>query len=159
MTQITKMAEMRRDMETTNAKISGTSLGVAHTDRRLTNGVLSFYIQLDFGVTTQGFGGWALDTVNPAYEQADVATKRDMPVRVPTNLASSLLLGVHRVFGVDWEELKGLPCRAARNERALVALGHYLDDKWLWMDKEAGEFSVTKLANVETRIVGLVNAD
>jgi hypothetical protein len=139
--------ERPRDMETKNAKIIGTSLGVAHTD----HGILSFYIQLDFGGLSQGFGGWVLDTVNPEYVKADRDAKRDMVVRIPTNLASSLLLGIDRVFGVDWEKLKGLPCRAVRHETKLVAIGHYLNDKWLWMDREAMEFSVTSLEDVKTR--------
>lgn len=123
-----------------NAKIEGTSLGVAHTD----HGILSFYIRLNFGGTAQGFGGWMLDNPNLKYDY----NNRELPPRLPTTLASSLLLGIDRVFGVDWENLKGLPCRAYEDadRGILTALGHYLEDKWLWLNGE--EFTVTKLAKL-----------
>ena len=137
-------------MEVRNATIDGTNLGVHHTD----HGILSFYIHLNFGNMGQGFGGWVLDTNNPPRQDRDLDwdERQKMPVRLPTTLASSLLLGIHQLFGCDWEKLKGQSCRAYGNNDKLTALGHFLEDKWLWLqegpDKDSPngwEFVVTTL--------------
>lgn len=126
-------------MKVQNAKIVGHKLGVKHTD----HGILSFSLDLDFGSSRQGFGGWVLDTNNP-----DRESNRDAPMRIPTVLGSSLLLAINQVFGCDWEELTGQPCRAAYNGKmTIAALGHYLEDKWLWYRDQ--EFVVTNAASVE----------
>ena len=113
------------DYELKNAKIDGTKLGVAYTEL----GILSFNIGLNFGSTHQGFGGWCLDTVNPEYEKHP-----SLPVRVATPLASELMLGIDKVLGVNWEDLKGTPCRAYTSWSLCFSIGHYLEDKWLWME-------------------------
>ena len=122
-----------------NATIMSTRLGVAHTD----HGVLSFYINLDYDSAAQGFGGWCLDDYNPAHK-ADPQT----PTRIATAAGSSLLLGVDSLFGVDWEKLVGLPCRAYGHHSKVIALGHYLKDRWLWLDPETLLFRVTSLAEI-----------
>jgi hypothetical protein len=114
--------------EVENAKIDYTNLGVAHTD----HGILSFVIGLDFGGSGQGFGQIILDDYSEV-----------LKTRIPTTLASSLLLGIDKLFGTDWEKLKGLPCRAYHTWGNVFAIGHYLKDKWLWYDKSKNEFVVT----------------
>lgn len=130
--------------EVRNAVITGTKLGVHHTD----HGILSFYITLDYGGSGQGFGGWCLDDVNKKY--LDSGRDRSIPNRVPTELGSGLLLGIDRLFACDWEQLPGKSCRALVERWKAHALGHYLEDKWLWMDAAAMEFRVTPLGDVKT---------
>ena len=112
-----------------NAVIRSTSLGVAHTDL----GILSFYINLDYGGSGQGFGGLVLDD-KPNEGSRD---------RKPSLLASSLLLGIDKVFGVDLEKLPGISCRAYGHHSNVRALGHFLEDKWLWYNTANNEFEVT----------------
>jgi hypothetical protein len=111
-----------------NATIDSTALGVANTD----HGILSFVIGLDYGGGGQGFGQIVLDNYSEKLKR-----------RIPTILASSLLLCVDEVWGKDWEDLKGLPCRAYHTWGNVFAIGHYLKDKWLWFDKIKMEFVVT----------------
>jgi hypothetical protein len=116
------------DYRTENCKIDYTNLGVNHTD----HGILSFVIGLDFGGSGQGFGQIVLDNY-------DVGKKK----RVPTILGSSLLLCIDELFGVDWEKLKGVPCRAYHSCGNVFSIGNYLNDKWLWYDPKIQEFNVT----------------
>jgi hypothetical protein len=122
--------------EIKNAVINRTQLGVHHTD----HGILSFYIHLDYGGSGQGFGGWQLDGVNPVYKAGD---HRAAP-RVPTSMAASLLLSIDEVFGCDWEDLKGVSCRAYRH-LSVKAIGHYLKDKWFWIQEDGLAFVVGPL--------------
>ena len=119
-----------------NAVITGTKLGVTHTD----HGILSFYIYLDYGGSGQGFGGWTLDNVPDAQGR-----------RTPTTLGSSLLLGIDDLFGCNWEDLRGESCRAYGHHSKVIALGHYLKDKWLWMRHTGDDygFVVTTFAEIK----------
>lgn len=121
--------------EIKNAVIKSTRLGVAHTD----HGILSFSITLDYGGAGQAYGQLVLDDVNPLYQAGD----RKAPVRIATSLGSSLLLAVDRVFKKDWEDLRGISCRALIEEGRIVALGDFLRDEWLWFDGK--EFAVSTL--------------
>jgi len=112
-----------------NAKITGTRLGVPCSD----HGMLSFLINLDYGDSVQSFGGWELDNY-------DKQTQR----RVATTAGSSLLLAVNKIFGVDWEDLKDLPCQAYSSNIKVHAIGNYIKDLWLGFDKQKWEFVVTK---------------
>ena len=122
--------------EVENAKINYTNLGVSHTE----HGILSFIIGLDYGGAGQGFGQIVLDT----YDE----TKKK---RVPTNLASSLLLAIDEVWGLDWEDLKGIPCRSYHTWGSIKAIGHFVEDKWLWFDEGALEFKVTPFKDIEEK--------
>ena len=53
------------------------------------------------------------------------------------------MLGIDDVFGVDWEDLKGIPCRAYHSWGNVKAIGHCLKDNWLWFDDKTLEFRVT----------------
>ena len=117
-----------------NATIDYTKLGVAHTD----HGILSFLIGLDYCGAGQGFGQLVLDTYDEGQGK-----------RIPTTLASSLLLSIDELFGVDWENLKGIPCRAYATWGNIFAIGHFLKDKWLWYDKSKAEFAVTTFDKIK----------
>ena len=104
--------------EIRNAKIEKTNLGLQYTD----HGILSFHIMLDYGGAGQGFGGLCLD-------EYDEDTKE----RKATPLAASLLLATDKVFGRDWEKLPGTPCRAYQTNGKVFAIGHFLEDRWMWL--------------------------
>lgn len=127
-------------METQNASITSTNLGVTHTDY----GILSFYINLKYDGGGQGFGGWTLDDV-PVSMGGD---------RLPTTLGSGLLLGIDTVFKCDWEGLPGKPCRVARRHAfgTIRALGHFLENRWLWLqelEEKEFQFVVTRFSEIE----------
>lgn len=115
-----------------NATIRSTRLGTQHTD----HGIQSFYINLDFDGEAQSFGGQILDASRNG-------------VRVPTTRLSSLLLAVGRVFAVDWEGLPGLPCRAYERQGRIIAIGHYLKDRWVSTDP--GDFCVVTQEDLASR--------
>lgn len=127
------------DYTVRNATIMSTRLGVRHTD----HGILSFSIVLDYGGGGQGFGQIVLDTVGPN-------TAQDFK-RIPSLLASGLLLAIDEVFGKDWEDLPKTPCRALQRHNNVKAIGHYLEDKWLWYDDKTNQFAVSPYAEIPQR--------
>lgn len=114
--------------ETRNATIEYTRLGVHHTD----HGILSFSIGLVGGGWGQAFGQWALDTHEEGVRQ-----------RAPTTLGSSLLLGIDRLLGCDWEDLVGKAVRCYAHHSKVFAIGHYLQDQWLWYNALVDAFVTT----------------
>lgn len=85
-----------------NAKISGTELGGNERGP-------SFWVYLDYGGAGQGFGGYRLGGEFTHY----------------------VIMGILEAVGVDsWEQLKGKPVRAKIEDGTIVAIGHFLDDKW-----------------------------
>lgn len=124
-------------LEVKNATIDYTKLGVQHTD----HGILSFLIGLDYGGGGQGYGQLCLDTYDEAKNR-----------RVPTELASGLLLAVDKVFSKDWEDLKGTPCRALASWEHVRAIGHYLKDSWLWFDRATMAFQVSKFDKIKKEV-------
>jgi hypothetical protein len=100
-----------------NARITGTMLGVED------HGILSAFVHLDYGGTGQGFGGYSLDAT-PAERSAHSK-------RRPHAACGLFVARVLEVIGVDtWEELKGKSVRVRTEDGLVVALGHYLLDKW-----------------------------
>ena len=122
------------EYEVENAIIDYTHLGVSHTD----HGILSFIIGIDYGGAGQGYGQITLDTYDETRKK-----------RMPTILASSLLLAIDEMWGKDWEDLKGIPCRSYHTWGNIRALGHYLKDRWLWFNGETLEFKVTKFKDIK----------
>mgnify|MGYP001602013570 CR=1 FL=1 len=123
--------------EIRNAVVEYTHLGYQWGD----HGVLTYSIGLNYGDSGyQGFGTHVLDTTNPARREPG------QPPRLPTLFAGGMLWAVDQIFGCDWENLKGKPCRALATFTHITALGHYLEDKWMWVDKMG--FHVTPLADV-----------
>jgi hypothetical protein len=106
-------------VEEKNARIKGTTLGIED------HGILTAFIDLDYGSGGQSFGGRSLD-------EWDEAAKR----RVGHAFGSEFILQVLRTLGVSsWEKLPGTPCRVRADWDKVYALGHYLEDKWF--DPEA----------------------
>jgi hypothetical protein len=119
-----------------NAVIKGTRLGVNFTD----HGILSFRIDLEFAGSGQAFGMIELDDYDPVKEK-----------RVPALRASSLLLAIDKIWGVDWEDLKGIPVRAYKSS-TILAIGHFFRNEWLWFNRETLEFVVTTLKELEASV-------
>ncbi len=98
-----------------NATIESTSLGF------LDHGVMSFWLHLSYGGSSQGFGGVRLDGA-PA-----IACE-----------GMRLITGILQTLEVDtWEHLPGVPLRVRQNEGGLITgIGHYLKDEWLMLSGE-----------------------
>ena len=89
-------------MEILNAKITGATLG------EMGRGFTSM-LDLDYGGSGQGFGGYALR-----------GATTDKWIR-----------GVLKTLELEaWEDLKGTACRARIEDGMVSAIGHYLKDQW-----------------------------
>lgn len=105
-------------METHNAKITGTMLGLED------HGIMTFYVFLEWGCLSQGLGGFALDQYD---EKTD---KRDIGM-------GAAIVAIRRILetvGVDkWEQLKGQLVRI-KTEGGInpgpPIIGHIMEDKW-----------------------------
>lgn len=85
------------------------------------HGVLSSFINLDFGGTGQGFGGYALHN----------------PHRAGPNYAGHFIWRCLEIAGVsEWADLVGRPVRAKAEPNRVHAIGHILLDKWFDPAKE-----------------------
>lgn len=105
-------------METKNAKITSTMLGIED------HGIFSFMLHLDYGGSGQGAGGYALD--------APIDKDGVFLGRVGTASGMSLIIEILKIVGVDkWEDLKGKLIRVKAEQHKVYAVGHYLNDKWL----------------------------
>jgi hypothetical protein len=87
--------------EIVNAKITGTMLGFED------HGIFTCFVFLDYGHTSQGFGGYYLSYHTEMIEE------------------------ILKTVGVStWEELKGKFLRVERNRYTIVKIGHITEDKW-----------------------------
>lgn len=104
-------------METKNATIKSTMLGYED------HGILTIFLNLDYGDSGQGFGGYALDEF---IKGADA--------RIPTVAVGKWIKGLLDVVGVEkWEALKGQHLRVEIEggwNGKIVRIGHFLKDKW-----------------------------
>ena len=88
-------------METKNAKITGTMLGLED------HNIFTCFVYLDYGSASQGFGGYFLKSY-------------------PTMIQDIL-----NVVGVrSWEELKGKYVRVVADSNKIIRIGHVIEDKW-----------------------------
>lgn len=102
-------------METKNAKITSTMLGIED------HGILSFMLHLDYGGGGQGAGGWALDTWSEADDR-----------RIGHACGSEVILRICATVGVSkWEDLPGKHIRVKADHSKVHAIGHITDDRWL----------------------------
>lgn len=104
------------DVETKNAKITGTMLGWED------HGILSFMLYLDYGSGgCQGAGGYCLD---------DYCKHKDK--RIGTASGLNLIMRIMKIVGVEkWEDLKGKHIRAKAEHCRVHAIGNLLKDDWL----------------------------
>jgi len=102
-------------IETKNAKIDGTFLGVED------HGIFTFYLYLSYGGAGQGAGGYGLDSY-------DEKTNK----RVGYKRGIQLIMEILKVVGVNtWEELKGKHIRVKADMGRVYEIGNFLKDDWL----------------------------
>ncbi len=70
------------------------------------HGIPTFFLYLDYGGASQGFGGFTLSSVDQIIE-------------------------LLKIVGVEkWEDLKGKHVRVKSQHGNILALGHFLKDHW-----------------------------
>lgn len=104
----------------TNAVITTTS--ITNDD----HGVLSAWIHLDYGGSSQGFGGYSL------YLPEIFTHSQNQP-----NYAGHFIWRVMEMAEVSrWDDLKGKTVRAEIEKGLIVALGHIVKDEWFRIKDE-----------------------
>ena len=102
--------------EMANAKITSTMLGIED------HGILTAMIQLDYGSSSQGFGGFMFDM------------SRGKGPRKGLPFAAEFIRSLLDTLEVnDWESLKGKVVRVRRGQdwnSKIVAIGHIIKDQW-----------------------------
>jgi len=107
-------------METKNAKITGTMLGIED------HGIFTCFICLEYGGSGQGFGGHALDEYD---KEADT--------RIGVSGGIEYIRKVLEVIEVDsWEELKGKYCRVIVDNFKVYSIGNITKEKWFDPQKD-----------------------
>jgi hypothetical protein len=87
------------------------------------HGILTYMIDLDYGGSGQGAGGYAMDT--PVHEDGKFKG------RVGTSLLAEHLLRIFKVVGVNkWEDLPGKYIRVKATNSGVQSIGHALKDTW-----------------------------
>ena len=90
------------------------------------HGCLSIWLDLDYGGSGQGFGGYVLDE---PVKDADGKFIR----RRGTAYGTEWILRLMDLFGVDdFSKIVGQSCRVYREEPrgSIMRIGHFLKDKW-----------------------------
>ena len=103
--------------EQKNARIRSTRLGVED------HGILTAYIDLDYGGSGQAFGGYAFD--------APVKVNGEFSHREGTAYGMEFIRRVLVTLGVEsWEKLPGTPIRVRASRAQVEAIGHFIEDRW-----------------------------
>lgn len=111
-------------MEIRNAKIEEVSLGYE------VHGILTCYLFLDYGSSSQSFGGYALDIWH-----------KEAGERFGTAYGMEFVRSILDVVGVEkWEDLKGKNIRVKSESRKIHAIGHIIKDKWFEPEKDLKQF-------------------
>jgi hypothetical protein len=107
------------EYEIKNAVIESATLTTADI------GLLTAYVYLDYGVSGQGFGGYAL------YLPKSFANSR-----IET-IAGHFIYRVMEIAGVQrWEDLKGKTIRVKSDFSSIYAIGHIVKDDWFSPSEE-----------------------
>lgn len=107
--------EDNQEPETRNAKIVNTKLGYED------HGIFTVWLELDYGGTMQGFGGYGLDEW-----QQEESYRRDL-----TGVGTEFIRSILDTVGVEtWEQLRGQVIRVKATHTKVYAIGNYLEDKW-----------------------------
>lgn len=115
--------------EIVNAQIKRTSLG------REGHGIFTAMLYLDYGSTSQGFGGYTLGTTDTKIEHKH---NRNQSCK----FGIKFLLQVLDILEVeDWEHLPGTKLRVDKEGWGdIYGIGHYLKDSWFYPKDLAKEF-------------------
>lgn len=107
-----------------NAVITSTQLG--HED----HGILTCFLNLDYGGVGQGFGGYGLDRYCKETER-----------RLGTAYGLAFIMRILDVLEVaNWENLTGEHCRVDAEHSKIHGIGHILKDKWFYPQKDLSEY-------------------
>ena len=105
-------------LEMKNATITSTMLGTE------SHGIFTFMLNLSYGGSGQGFGGWCLDT---PLKDPDGKFIR----RTGTALGMTYIMELLKCLEVDsWEGLKGVHVRVEADHNGIARIGHFLKDQW-----------------------------
>ena len=106
-------------VEEKNAVISGMSLTIAD------HGLLSGWLQLDYGGESQGFGGYTL-----YLPKGFKHFKLESP-------AGHWIFRVMEIAGVEnWDQLKGKSVRVRCEHSKVHAIGHIIKNDWFEPEKD-----------------------
>lgn len=112
-------------IEIRNAIIEGAS--ITNDD----HGLLSAWLQLDYGGSGQGFGGYSLYLPKDFRHHAGACEK---------NYAGHFIWRVMEVAGVSrWDQLKGKTIRVKAEHSKCHAIGHIVKDDWFNPEKDFAE--------------------
>lgn len=117
-------------IETRNARIDATKLGVED------HGILTAMLQLNYGGSCQGFGGWAFDQWDEKQQ-----------VRFGTAYGMEWIRRVLEAVGVEsWEDLKGKYVRVKSDNSKVYGIGHITEKLWFTPEEDMKEFIHTRRA-------------
>uniref|UniRef100_A0A6M3LCX9 Uncharacterized protein n=1 Tax=viral metagenome TaxID=1070528 RepID=A0A6M3LCX9_9ZZZZ len=98
-----------------NARIGSTVLGSED------HGIMSFYLNLDYGGGGQGAGGYALDEYDKSLDR-----------RIGRGHGIEIIKRILVTVGVSkWEDLPGKYVRCEQTDSKVLGIGHIIEDKWL----------------------------
>lgn len=104
---------MKEEYEIKNAIIDSFKLDIG--DR----GLLTAWLFLDYGGTSQGFGGYALYLPSSFNHHSDIG------------FAGHFIYRILKIAGVDeWSKLKGKTVRVKASFSKVKAIGHIVKDDW-----------------------------
>ncbi len=107
-------------IETVNAKITGTMLGIED------HGIMTCNLQMEWPSHFQGFGGYCLSTFN-----------KQLNRRVGTAYGMQFILEILETVGVEkWEDLKGKYVRIKTTHEKMLQIGHITEEKWFNPSKD-----------------------
>ncbi len=102
-------------MEIKNAKITSTMLGIED------HGIMTFFLNLDYGGSSQGAGGYSLDEYSKEQDR-----------RIGGSSGCELIRSILEIVGVEtWEDLPGKHIRARADRGKVYTIGNVLKDEWL----------------------------
>jgi hypothetical protein len=108
------------ELEIRNAKIISVFLGYED------HGILTAMLNLDYGSSAQGFGGYQLDSYS-----------KENSSRIPTKACGFFIQRVLEVVGVtNWEALEGKHIRVKSTWGKVHAIGNVLKDEWFNPEEE-----------------------
>ena len=101
-----------------NAVIESTHLGWED------HGILTCYLYLDYGGSSQGFGGYALD--EPTTDRSG-----KFAGRAGSATGMRFIERILKTVGAEkWEDLKGKHVRVRQDNCTVHSIGHFLEEKW-----------------------------
>lgn len=108
--------------EIRNAKISSTTLGPRASDGRC----FSLWVSLEWKGGGQGFGGFTLDAWNEAANR-----------RTGGAWGMEFIAQLLEAVGVEsWDELIGKHVRIDHEPTKILGIGHIIDEKWFYPEKD-----------------------